>query len=103
MEDTSNSEEDTAQGDRSSSAQDIADSQTKECPEDASDGVSGHDLTLNCRVGIVESAEEVWVGEQSAEDALVVACIERQYRSYFDRGLDHCIIEHTEQHESEAT
>lgn len=45
------------------------------CPK--SYRIGRDNLTLDCRVGILEGVEEVWVGEQAAEDTLVISCIQR--------------------------
>ena len=78
MEDAPNSEKGTSKSDRASSAQDVTNDQAKECPKYTSDRISRHDLTLNRRVRIVKGAEEVWVGEQSAENTLIIPYTESQ-------------------------
>ena len=64
--------------------------------------ISRHDLTLDRRIGIVESVEEVWVGEQSAEDALVIPY--RRVSVHRSNGHLHFhVVVPTEQHETKTT
>lgn len=78
LEDTADTDEAAPEGNRLFSSQDVSGTETEDCTEDASDCVGGNDLTLQSRAWVIESAEEVWVREQAAEDALIVTCTECQ-------------------------
>lgn len=59
--------------DRTPTTKRIAGEDREDRTEDASQSVGRHDLALDLRVRIVEDFLEGWVGQQAAEDALVVA------------------------------
>jgi hypothetical protein len=87
LKDAAHRQERTAKGYRSSSTQHVANDQTEQGTEDATDRVGRHDLTLKCRAWVIEGAEEVWVRKKSTEDALIVSCIASQY-IHQDRSID---------------
>ena len=61
MQDAADSEECASQQYGSSPAQEVSNDQADKGTKNTSNGVSGHDLALNCSVWVVERLEEVWV------------------------------------------